>query len=93
MVFETWDLGCGFFRCGFLRPFGYFDKLRINNRGFLLRRFFILKQVWIPTVRYCIMFIVLLTNRKDYEPFLANVVFAFDGLGNFGIISHRFHRF
>jgi len=26
------------------------------------------------------MLIVLLTNRKDYEPFLADVVFVFDGL-------------
>jgi hypothetical protein len=38
------------------------------------------------------MLIVLLTNRKDYEPFLADVVFAFDGLGNFGIISHELAR-
>ena len=37
------------------------------------------------------MLIVLLTNRKDYEPFLTDVVFVFGGLGNFGIISHRFH--
>ena len=37
------------------------------------------------------MLIVLLTNRKDYESFLADVVFVFDGLENFGIISHRFH--
>jgi len=29
------------------------------------------------------MLIVFLTNRKDYEPFLADVVFAFDGLENF----------
>jgi len=29
------------------------------------------------------MLIVLLTNRKDYEPFLADVVFVFDGLGGF----------
>ena len=34
------------------------------------------------------MLIVLLTNRKDYEPFLADVVFAFDELEDFGIISH-----
>jgi len=27
---------------------------------------------------------VLLINRKDYEPFLADVVFAFDGLKSFG---------
>ena len=27
-----------------------------------------------------IMLIVLLTNRKDYEPFLADVVFVFGGL-------------
>jgi len=38
------------------------------------------------------MLIVFLTNRKDYEPFLADVVFAFEGLENFGIISHRFRR-
>jgi len=31
-----------------------------------------------------IMLIVFLTNRKDYEPFLADVVFAFDELGNLG---------
>ena len=37
--------------------------------------FFVLKQVWIPTVRYCIMFIVLLTNRKDYEHFICRMVF------------------
>jgi len=30
------------------------------------------------------MLIVFLTNRKDYEPFLADVVFAFDGLESFG---------
>jgi len=35
------------------------------------------------------MLIVFLTNRKDYEPFLADVVFAFDGLEDSGIISHR----
>ncbi len=29
------------------------------------------------------MLIVFLINRKDYEPFLADVVFVFDGLGNF----------
>jgi hypothetical protein len=34
------------------------------------------------------MLIVFLTSRKDYEPFLADVVFVFDGLENFGIISH-----
>ncbi len=28
------------------------------------------------------MLIVLLTNRKDYEPFLSDVVFAFDGFLN-----------
>ena len=39
-----------------------------------------------------IVLIVFLTNRKDYEPFLADVVFAFDGLEDSGIISHRFHR-
>jgi len=38
------------------------------------------------------MLIVFLTNRKDYEPFLADVVFAFDGLENFGIISHELAR-
>jgi hypothetical protein len=27
------------------------------------------------------MLISFLTNRKDYEPFLADVVFAFDRLG------------
>ena len=30
------------------------------------------------------MLIVLLTNRKDYELFLSDVVFAFDGLEKFG---------
>jgi len=30
------------------------------------------------------MLIVLLISRKDYEPFLADVVFAFDGLENSG---------
>ena len=30
------------------------------------------------------MLVVFLTNQKDYEPFLAEVVFAFDGLENFG---------
>ncbi len=30
------------------------------------------------------MLIVLLTNRKDYEFFLSDVVFAFDGLEKFG---------
>jgi len=30
------------------------------------------------------MLIVLLTNRKDYELFLSDVVFAFDGLEDFG---------
>ncbi len=39
------------------------------------------------------MLIVLLTNRKDYEPFLADVVFAFDELGNLGIISHGLTQF
>ena len=38
------------------------------------------------------MLIVFLTNRKDYEPFLADVVFVFDGLENFGIISHELAR-
>jgi len=33
------------------------------------------------------MLIVLLTNRKDYEPFLADVVFVFDGLGGFGVVG------
>ena len=31
-----------------------------------------------------VMPIVLLTNRKDYELFLSDVVFAFDGLEKFG---------
>ena len=35
------------------------------------------------------MLIVFLTNRKDYEPFLADVVFAFDGLENFGWCESR----
>ena len=35
------------------------------------------------------MLIVLLTNRKDYEPFLADVVSAFDGLGDLGY--HVYH--
>ena len=38
------------------------------------------------------MLIVFLTNRKDYEPFLADVVFVFDEMGNFGIIGHELTR-
>jgi len=45
------------------------DTSQRAGRDFFCGGFFILKQVWIPTVRYCIMFIVLLPNRKDYEPF------------------------
>ena len=36
------------------------------------------------------MLIVFLTNRKDYEPFLADVVFAFDGLENFWSCGSEF---
>ena len=40
-----------------------------------------------------IILVVFSTNRKDYEPFLADVVFAFDELGNLGIISHGLTQF
>jgi len=36
------------------------------------------------------MLIVLLTNRKDYELFLSDVVFAFDGF--FGLVRQAHHR-
>jgi len=43
-----------------------FENIRIFLRALapLKRRggFFILKKVWIPTVKYCIMFIVFMTN-------------------------------
>ena len=57
------------FRCGLRRKFSH--RLPKLTGDFCCGGFFILKQVWIPMVRYCIMFIVLSTNRKDYEPFYA----------------------
>ncbi len=38
------------------------------------------------------MLIVLLTNRKDYELFLSDVVFAFDGLEKFGFAEGGFYH-
>ena len=38
------------------------------------------------------MLIVLLTNRKDYELFLSDVVFAFDGLEKFGFAEGGSYR-
>jgi len=54
-----------------------------TGRDFFCGGFFIQKQVWVPTVRCRLMFIVLLTNRVDYEPFLGDAVFAFDGVWPF----------